>query len=271
MGDWTVKVLYYGKITAPKVALTPGLDSNLVIDWPYLGFLLQQGKRNILVDTGISDSFIINGKAWAGFPAQAGRSYLEKALADAGVDPLDIETVLFTHLHNDHAANSTIFKKARLIFQKDEWKTLLDPLPVMNVRRDYDPALVDELKTMDCLKVEGDFELTDGIKVYKTPGHTPGSMSIAVRTKRGIQVMTGDHFHLHCMAFSKQDTLVGMDGKKHKITPAPDVLGPFIPSTLIYNYYDYYDSSYKIKAIIGNYSPEFLIPGHEPSLLVTGV
>jgi glyoxylase-like metal-dependent hydrolase (beta-lactamase superfamily II) len=270
MNFWEIKVLYYGKITVPKSALTPNLDPEVVIDWPYLGFLLRKGKRNILVDTGISDNFIVDGKAWGGWPAQAGKDYLVKSLADAGVDPLDIDTILFTHLHNDHAANTTMFKNARLIFQKDEWRTLLDPLPVMNIRRDYDPNLIDELKAMDCLKVEGDFELTEGIRVLKTPGHTPGSMSIAVQMEKGLKVITGDHFHLYCMAFSKQDTLTDMSGKKHKITPAPDVYGPFIPSSLIYNYYDYYDSSYKIKALLGKYSPEFLVPGHEPSLLVTG-
>ena len=110
-----------------------------------------------------------------------------------------------------------------------------------------------------------------GSRSTKTPGHTAGSMSIAVQTQKGIQVIVGDHFHLYCMAFSKQDEIMDMNGKKHKITPAPNVYGPFIPSTLIYNYYAYYDSSYKIKAILGNYSPEFIIPGHEPSLLVTGV
>ena len=106
MSSWEIKVLYYGKITVPKSGLTPNLDPDLTIDFPYLGFLLRQGKRNILVDTGISDSFIINGKAWGGYPAEAGKAYLEKSLSKAGVDPLDIDTILFTHLHNDHAANT---------------------------------------------------------------------------------------------------------------------------------------------------------------------
>jgi N-acyl homoserine lactone hydrolase len=270
MNSWTIKVLNYGKITLPKAALTPTLDPDLVIEIPYLGFLLQNGKRNILVDTGISDKFIINGKAWGGYPAEAGRLYLEKAIADAGLSPLDIDTILFTHLHNDHAANTTLFKNARLIFQRDEWQTLLNPLPVMNVRRDYDPAAVDELKLMECLKIDGDLELTEGITIYKTPGHTPGSMSIAVKSKKGTKVIVGDQFHLNCMAFPRQEKLMDMNGKEHKITPAPEVYGPFMPSSLIYNYYDYYDSGYKIKALLEEYTPEFLIAGHEPSLLVTG-
>ncbi|MGQ9653100.1 MAG: N-acyl homoserine lactonase family protein [Thermodesulfobacteriota bacterium] len=271
MSDWQIKVLYLGKITVPKAALTAGLDPDLVLDWPYLGFLLQKGKRNVVVDTGISESFIIDGKAWGGYPAEGGRAFLEKALADAGVDPLDVEMVLFTHLHNDHAANSTIFEKARFIFQKDEWACLLDPLPVMNVRKDYDPALVEELKGMNCLKVDGDLELTEGIKLLKTPGHTPGSQSIAVKTKKGMRVLVGDHWHVYCMAFSQQTEVMDMQGNRHKITPAPAVYGPFIPSTLTYNYYDYYDSCYKLRAILDSDSPERVVPGHDPSLVVTGV
>ena len=271
MKTWDIKVLCYGKITSPKGAATPNLDMDLVKDSPYLGFLLQDGKTNILVDTGISDKFIVNGRAWGNFPAEAGRAYLLKALADAGVDPLEIETILFTHLHNDHAANTTLFKNARLIFQKDEWINLLNPLPVENVRRDYDPALIDELKTMKCVKVDGDFEFTEGIRVYKTPGHTKGSMSIAVNTKKGIRVLVGDHWHVLCMAFGWMDEMMDMHGNVHKITPAPEVLGRFIPSTIIYDYHAYYDSCYKILSIIPEDKPEYIVPGHEGSLLVKGV
>ncbi|MFH1092238.1 MAG: N-acyl homoserine lactonase family protein [Pseudomonadota bacterium] len=270
MTTWAIKVLNLGTIAVPKIALTPGFDPELTLDFPYLGFLLQDGRRNILVDSGISDNFIINGKAWGGWPAQAGRKYLEKALAEAKVGPDEIETVIYTHLHNDHAANSTIFTNATLVFQKDEWTTLLDPLPAMNIRRDYDPELIAELKSMNCLKIEGDLEFTDGIKLFKTPGHTPGSQSVAVNTKKGTKVLVGDHWHLNCMAFAHQDQIVDIYGQAHKITPAPPVYAGHIPSTLIYNYYDYYDSCYKIKSIMKTFSPEFLVAGHEPSLLVTG-
>ncbi len=271
MDLWEIKVLCYGKITCPKAAATPGLDPDLVLDSPYLGFLLQSDKRKILVDTGISENFIIDGKAWGSFPAEGGRDFLEKSLQDAGADPLEIDTVLFTHLHNDHAANTTLFKNARLVFQQREWATLLDPLPVMQVRRDYDPALIDELKSMNCVKVDGDFQLTDGIYCFLTPGHTPGSMSIAVQTSHGPRILVGDHWHVHCMAFGWMEEIVDMHGKRHKITPAPEVLGRFIPSSLIYNYFDYYDSCYKILAMIPEDKPEYIVPGHEGSLIVDGI
>lgn len=270
MVDWSVKVLYYGHATLKKSVIMPYLDEDVVFDIPYLGFLLQKDERNILVDTGISEKTgIVDGKAWGGLPAVGGRSYLEKALADAKVKPEDIETVIYTHLHNDHAANCDLFTNANFITQKSEWETLLDPLPVMKVRKDYDPGLVAELSQVDLLKVDGDFELTDGIKIIKTPGHTPGSQSVCVRTKKGAVVIVGDQFHISCMAFPKQNELIDMYGKSHKITPAPDVYGPFYPSTLVYNYYDWYDSGYKIRAMAEKNEPEFILCGHEPSLLST--
>ncbi|MFH1092344.1 MAG: N-acyl homoserine lactonase family protein [Pseudomonadota bacterium] len=271
MSVWEIKVLSYGAITVPKGAGTPGLDDKLIIDIPYLGFLLQDGKKNILVDTGISENFFVDGKAWGNFPAKGGKDYVAKALKDAGVDPLEIETILFTHLHNDHAANTELFKNARMVFQKIEWATLLDPLPVMQVRKDYDLALADELKKANCIKVDGDFEFCEGIKCITTLGHTPGCMSIVVNTKKGLRILVGDHWHTWYMAFSQMDELTDIYGQKHKITPAPAVLGHFIPSTLIYNYYDYYDSCYKILSMIPEDKPEYIVPGHEPSLVYNGV
>jgi glyoxylase-like metal-dependent hydrolase (beta-lactamase superfamily II) len=273
MDLWKITVLYYGEVTVPKGLLTPNLDQDVFIVSPYLGFLLQNGKHNVLVDTGIFDEFIVDGKTfWGNLPAKGGRAFVEKALADAGVDPLEIDTVLFTHLHNDHAANTSLFKNARLIFQKNEWTTLLDPLPINRVRKEYDPALIDALKSANCVKVHGDFELIKGIRCFLTPGHTPGCMSVAVDTEKGIRILVGDLLPLHCLAFSQQDELIDMQGNRHKITPAPKEYGHFIPPvTLIYDYYDYYDSCNKVLSMIPSDSPEYIVPGHEPSLIFSGV
>ncbi|MBN1663891.1 MAG: N-acyl homoserine lactonase family protein [Deltaproteobacteria bacterium] len=271
MDLWDIRVLYYGDLSVPKTMATPNLDPDLSIVSPYLGFLLQNGKRNILVDTGISDHFIVDGRAFGNLPARGGLAYVEQSLAKAGVDPLEIDTILFTHLHNDHAGNTSIFKNARLIFQRVEWETLLDPLPYMKVAKFYDEALIDELKSANCIKVHGDFELTEGIQCFMTPGHTPGSMSVAVNTPKGLRILVGDLWPLICMAYSQQDEIVDMEGNRHKITPAPKEYGHFMPpSGLICNHFDYYDSCNKIIAMIPSDSPEFIMAGHEPSLLAPG-
>ncbi len=264
---WEIKALFCGQITVPKVAVTPGLDPDITFDGPYLAFLLRGQGRNILVDTGINQKFIVDGKAWGGLPAEGGGGYLVRSLAGAGVAPQDIDTVIFTHLHNDHAGNNALFPQAQFIFQKDEWRTLLDPLPVMQLRKDYDLSIIDDLRKLNCAMVDGDLEYASGLKLIKTPGHTPGSQSIAVHTSRGLRILVGDQWHHRFNGFSQLTTFVDLKGDTFDITPAPEIYGQFIPPSIVYNYYDWYDSSHKLRALIGRRGPESVVPGHEPSLL----
>jgi len=39
--------------------------------------------------------------------------------------------------------------------------------------------------------LEGDKEIVKGVKVLLTPGHSPGSQSVAIETEKGIAVITG--------------------------------------------------------------------------------
>ena len=94
MALWTIKSLYYGKITVPKGNLAAGLDPNLLIDFPYTGYLLQNGEQNVLVDTGIHEDHIVDGKAWGGCPAEGGSRFVLDALAKEGLTPADIDTAV---------------------------------------------------------------------------------------------------------------------------------------------------------------------------------
>lgn len=264
---WELKALYCGKISVPKSAGTPGLDPEITIDAPFLAFVLRRPGRTILVDTGISEKFIVNGRAWGGFPAEGGAPFLLDSLAKAGVAPEEVDTVIFTHLHNDHAGNNHLFPDARFIFQKDEWATLIDPLPVMKIRRDYDLDIIDDLKKRNCTRVDGDLDLADGIRLLKTPGHTPGCQSIAVQTKDGLRVLVGDQWHNYWNGFAHLTEFTDLNGRTYEITPAPEFYGGFIPPSIVYNYYDWYDSCHKIRALTGSGGMDYVVPGHEPSLL----
>lgn len=275
MKTWEVKVLYLGKITANLSFIWPAgmppLENDFPMSAPYLGFLLRSNGRNILIDSGISEKFIVDGKAWGALPAEGGSEFMKSALDKESVGPEDIDTVIYTHLHNDHAANCNLFKNATIVFQKDEWTNLINPLPVQQIRKDYDQDVIGELLSMKTLRVDGDFELEEGLKVYKTPGHTLGSQSVAVNTGKGVVVFVGDLCLFNFMMFPGAEEITGMDGASQPIPPAPDFLKPAVPHSIIYNYYDYYDSIYKVKAIADKDAPGFIIPGHEPSLMVTGV
>lgn len=271
MKQWNVKVMYLGHSYGPKSVLTPNLDEDLWLEIPFLAFLLQADGRNILVDSGGNERFLIDGKGWAGLEFHYGRSYFDQAFKDAGITPEEIDTVIYTHLHNDHAAFSYEFKNARIITQKKEWETLINPLPPMMVRRDYDLEALPELKTTNMIFIDGDMEIADGIRVFMTPGHTPGSQSVAVNTNKGVIALVGDQFHFACMAFPKMTEMLDMRGNTVKITPAPEVYGPFYPHSLVYNYYDFYDSGYKIQAMVEKFEPAYVIGGHEPGLVATGI
>ena len=265
MSNWTIYALYYGQIECPKAVGTAGIDTDLKIALPYMGFLLENESRRILVDTGVHERFIVNGRAWGGYPAKAGSNYVINSLQKIGVKPGDIEMVLYTHLHNDHTGASHLFKKSLHVFQNDEWENLLDPLPAQQLRRDYNPETIPVLKNLNCLRVSGDGEILPGIKFYKTPGHTLGSMSITVETGKGMYVLTGDTAILKCNLFPKMNKMILMDGKEIEITPAPDVYGPGIPTAIIYDYYAWYQSVYRLKLLIKE--EKYALPGHEPSIV----
>ncbi len=275
MKTWDIKVLNFGKISLRMSFMwpqgMPPLTEDFDADGPYLGFLLQSKGENILVDTGITDSFIVDGKAWGMLPAEGGKKFVEKALAKEGLGTDDIQTVLCTHLHNDHAGNCILFKKSKIVFQKDEWENLLNPLPSQNLRKDYDPGVITELQTMPTLKVDGDFEIADGVKVYKTPGHTRGSQSIAVNTKKGVVAIIGDLCLASFLVFPNLGEFMDAKGTMRIIPKAPPVFSQVIPTMMVYDHYAFYDSINKVKAIVSRDEPGYILPGHEPSLLVTGV
>ena len=55
-------------------------------------------------------------------------------------------------------------------------------------------------------------------------------------------------------------------GKTFPITPAPEDW-PTIPSSLIYDYYNYYASADKIRALMPARDPAYILCGHDASLL----
>jgi glyoxylase-like metal-dependent hydrolase (beta-lactamase superfamily II) len=265
MGDWIIKPLVYGTIEVKKEQLTTGLDVGMPLTVPYLGFYLTDGSNKLILDTGINAKYIVDGKAWAGSPAEGGETHVLKSLDEIGVKPEDIDIVLYSHLHNDHAGNCHLFPKAVHVFQDDEWKELLDPLPSMRIRGDFDQSLIPQLNELECQKVVGDTEYLDGLTLIQTPGHTAGSMCVLANTREGVYNLAGDTIHVLPIAFPEMTEITLMDGTTVSVTPAPKHWGPAVPSSLVYDHYAWFRSIYRIKSMLRE--PKFLIPGHEPSVV----
>lgn len=272
MRNWSIRVLNYGYMPCDKGKLTPGYDDGLMLKIPFNGFLLQNGEQNIVVDTGVNEGFFKNGGGWGGNTPVAGSKMVLAALEKEGVTPDDIDMVIYTHLHNDHAGNCHLFPNAVAVYQKDEYDNLVNPLPTQVAGREFDFDVIGRLAGLKKkLVVDGDIELANGLKLYKTPGHTKGSQTVYVPTEKGPRLIIGDILARYYTIFPDMTEMIQQDGSVLMITPMPCDICPVYVSGLIYDHFAFFDSYNKLKALVPNMEPKYFLPGHEPSLQYTGV
>ncbi|HEU4346382.1 MAG TPA: MBL fold metallo-hydrolase [Actinoplanes sp.] len=136
-----------------------------------------------LVDAGIGPAGSL-ASHWAPVPGR-----LPAELAAAGIAPADVETIVLTHLHEDHIGWAvpavTPFPNARVIAQRADVTAF--------AARPQEDALLRPLRESGRLTVlDGDAELGPGLRVIATPGHTPGHQSVLVSADDDDLLITGD-------------------------------------------------------------------------------
>lgn len=155
--------------------------------------LLISGKEKILVDTGIGD--ISKKPAYAELRKKVKISRrsgqgIKTQLAKHGLRMEDITTVVNTHLHIAHAGNNSLFKHAKFYIAGDEFRYVDKQLSEDPEQTAYVPEAFD--KMTDVTRTNGEFQLTDDIRVIPTPGHTAGHQSVIVKHGGGSLVFCGD-------------------------------------------------------------------------------
>ena len=146
------------------------------------GFLIEGAPKKILVDTGSWADLM--KKYWPGKGVDF--QTLEEALGKEGLTFDDIEIIIQTHLHHDHCGYTSQFKNADVYVQEEEWIFSKAPHPLQ--AQYYPPELFEGWKVR---LIRGDYEIYPGISILHTPGHTPGTQSVAVNTKEGKAVIPG--------------------------------------------------------------------------------
>ncbi|MCL1828014.1 MAG: N-acyl homoserine lactonase family protein [Oscillospiraceae bacterium] len=183
MGKYKITPLHLGDITRPKSNMINGYEGKEVQDFPLVAYYLE-GEHKIMVDTGGCAPEEPRGIAAQPYTRTPGQEP-EAALKSIGVDPGEIEYVIFTHIHWDHAYNNGLFKNAKFICQRKEYESVASGADVIG----YVP---EEVLKYEYELTDGDAVLFDGVSVMLTPGHTRGMQCVAVDTEDGKIVITGD-------------------------------------------------------------------------------
>jgi glyoxylase-like metal-dependent hydrolase (beta-lactamase superfamily II) len=140
--------------------------------------LVVRGARTMIIDAGIGDK--MDAKS-ADIYALDRSSSLERSLAGAGIGAADIEIVLATHLHFDHAGGFTsrssggdirpTFPRAQYIVRRGEWEDATHPHE--RNRASYLAENFVPLMQAGVLQlVEDDATIMPGVKVRRSGGHT---------------------------------------------------------------------------------------------------
>jgi glyoxylase-like metal-dependent hydrolase (beta-lactamase superfamily II) len=128
-------------------------------------------------------------------------------LAAAGYPRESIDTVLCTHLHVDHVGWNTMlvegkwvptFPKARYLMGRVEFAHWRE----QHERDDMTAIFADSVKPVHDAGladlVETDHRISDEISLVPTTGHTPGHVSVLIRSQGKTALITGDFMHHPC-------------------------------------------------------------------------
>ena len=178
-------------------------------------YAVRSSGRTLLIDTGFGPGPFerlggVTGKLLPNMQAK-------------GVDPDDVDTVIFTHLHLDHVGWSVrdgrpLFAKARYLAPEADWEAFTaDDQAAQNP---HIAAQIQPLHTLGLLDlVSGEQEITPELSLLPTPGHTPGHQSIVISSGGERAFILGDVSH-HPAQLQETDWNAGadMDGPKAAAT-----------------------------------------------------
>ena len=170
--------LFYGERSPERVQI------------PVTCYLIRASDTTILFDTGISPRAVpglLRTDALARFSDE---DLLVHRLDSLGLELKDVDVVVLSHLHFDHAGGAGLFSSSELVVQKDEYAYAHYPAAFFAsfyYRKNFD------LPSYRWRLLEGDAEIAPGVTALRSDGHTPGHQSLLIELpSSGPVILAGD-------------------------------------------------------------------------------
>ena len=162
----------------------------------------ESGGRKLLFESGIGSFF--EPAMRDRFGVEAGGHLLLKNLEAAGTSHEEIDVVVLSHLHFDHAGgllsewregepHELLFPNARFVVGELAWERCRNPHP--RDRASFIPALTALLEQSGRLVIERGSTselLGEGYSLHCSSGHTPGLIATEIATPWGPLVVAAD-------------------------------------------------------------------------------
>lgn len=202
-------------------------------------WVIRSNERTILVDTGFNAA-----------TAQRRNRVLDRcpieSIASLDIAPEDVQDVVLTHLHYDHAGNLHKLPKARFHLQDKEMDyatgRCMCHAPLRHAYSVEDVVdLVRRVYSDQVVFHAGDSELAPGVELKLIGGHTRGLQAVRVHTNRGWVVLASDASHY----YENYET--------------------YRPFPIVFSVAEMLEGHRYLRSLAD--SPDHIIPGHDPLVM----
>jgi N-acyl homoserine lactone hydrolase len=165
---------------------------------PAPAFLIEHRDGLVLFDAGLAPEAVADPSGEYGERAERLRlrftadQRVDRQVLAAGYRLADVTHVVLSHLHFDHAGGAHAFPDARVVLGDGELAHARSGGD--KYTRPVDVARV-AAGTVVELADDGDLFGDESMIALRTPGHTPGHLSLLVRLPDRAYVLTGDALH----------------------------------------------------------------------------
>jgi N-acyl homoserine lactone hydrolase len=206
VADYSIWVVEYARVKqfADGILLYGQFNAGTRVA-PYCYAVVKGGGRTIVIDTGYNH--VEYGKVLAEGYGVSDWQPADVVLKRIGIDPAEVDTMVLTHNHFDHAGGVEFFPNAHVYIQERELSRYLwaaglpDRLQWLTSAVDPDLMLwlVQRLKQGKLTVVQGEQEILPGLTLVPAHDtHTAGSQYVTIENERdGRWCLAGDNCYVY--------------------------------------------------------------------------